>query len=345
MSEGSDCDVIVIGSGPAGIAAAITCFQAGLKVVIITTASCTSIAQTNPSSRLRPLESFHPGIVPLLTQLYASAALEPAVRSSYSGIHLGEKFTALGADETGPWLGYHVDRNAFDKNLLQIAKNQGIPLLENEKVVNLIRSDRRVTGVTTATGKTITAPWTVDGSGRQRIAGKRLQYQEQYFSAPLIARTGLVTRDPVNDYHTQTRFISHQGGWSWIVPCPPNRLSWTIVRAKDSTAPDVPAELAGCGMVGGIQSFNVRWRVFRPLAGPGIVLCGDAAGIIDPAYGQGVFSALLSGISAAHCAVACIRDRVRENLFIARYDDWFMRQYEEKCHVLRGYYKENKIKM
>jgi len=55
-------DLIVVGGGPGGIAAAITVKQAdsGLQVLLI---------ERSPFPRHRPGETLHPGIEPLLVQL------------------------------------------------------------------------------------------------------------------------------------------------------------------------------------------------------------------------------------------------------------------------------------
>jgi flavin-dependent dehydrogenase len=88
---------------------------------------------------------------------------------------------------------------------------------------------------------------------------------------------------------------------------------------------------------------NMRWRLFRPVCSEGIVLCGDAAGILDPAAGQGIFNALMSGIQAAGTVVKCIADENLAAFHLAQYDDWFVNQFEMKAEQLRKYYLEHDI--
>jgi flavin-dependent dehydrogenase len=74
-----------------------------------------------------------------------------------------------------------------------------------------------------------------------------------------------------------------------------------------------------------------------------LILSGDAAGILDPAAGQGIFNALLSGIKAGQTAIACLLDPALEAVHLALYDDWFVRQFEAKSHQLHQYYLDHKI--
>lgn len=60
MSKSYDAHVIVVGSGPSGVATAISCALKGLKVVIIESESFPSY---------RPGETLHPGIDTLLKEL------------------------------------------------------------------------------------------------------------------------------------------------------------------------------------------------------------------------------------------------------------------------------------
>ena len=87
----------------------------------------------------------------------------------------------------------------------------------------------------------------------------------------------------------------------------------------------------------------MRWRLYRPVCKEGVVLCGDAAGILDPAAGQGILNALWSGMIAANAVVSCLQQPELEAFNLARYDDWFVRQYEEKAAILKSYYEEHGI--
>ncbi|HYF56499.1 MAG TPA: FAD-dependent monooxygenase, partial [Salinarimonas sp.] len=115
-----DAEVLIIGGGPAGGAAAIACAQRGLSVVV---------AERDAFSRERPGEGLHPGIEPLLRQLGVDDRLHRAVGARPEGVWIEwggpRRFEAYGADEGGSWRGFQVDRRIFDALLLERAAELG----------------------------------------------------------------------------------------------------------------------------------------------------------------------------------------------------------------------------
>lgn len=324
-------DVIIIGSGPAGVATAITCNKAGLKTTIVT--------NSEAKISLKPSESIHPGISSLLEMLNAGDAINAASRSVYDGITVADHFTALGADESGAWKGHHIDRNLFDKYLLEAARSQGVNILEDETVREIIEEGNRVTGVRTSPGKTIHSKYVIDASGYKRIAGKKLKFKEKFYSPSFVVWTGITENIKPFFFETQkTQFIPSVNGWSWIAPEPPDRCTWTRLSIKGVKEFCQPPELNEYGSTQNVFASNRRWRAYRPLVKEGIILCGDAAGILDPAAGQGVLNALFSGISAAQCVSHCISNPVMESFYLAQYDNWFIQEYEKKVEKLKEYY-------
>jgi flavin-dependent dehydrogenase len=90
-------------------------------------------------------------------------------------------------------------------------------------------------------------------------------------------------------------------------------------------------------------AWNVSWRLARPVAGRGWLLAGDAAGRLDPAWGQGLVSAVASGIAAGRAAAACLADPARESLYLAAYDGWFADRVHQAAATLRQRYTDNRI--
>jgi flavin-dependent dehydrogenase len=334
-------DVIIIGSGPAGIAAAITCANAGLKTILLS-----KPVPAEKKNSLTPSESVHPGIASLLEMLHATDALTAASRSTYEGITINGEHTLLGADESGTWKGHHIDRILFDRHLLAAAREQGVTIYKNETVNEILQEQDRVTGVRTSSGKTIHSRYVIDCSGHQRIAGKKLKFKERFYSPPFVVWTGVAENIDASFFNTaKTEFIPATNGWSWLAPERPDRCTWTRLALKGENDFLQPAELDKYGSTTELFVSNRRWRVFRPLVKEGILLCGDAAGILDPAAGQGILNALWSGIKAGQCVGQCISNSAMESFFLAQYDNWFIAQYEEKVEKLKEYYAAFGIKL
>jgi len=333
-------DVIVIGSGPAGCSAALTCHHAGLNVLVVTLEP--DQLHATPSTPV-PLESIHPGVSSLLAKIEASEAAHAATAALYSGIYTGSSYTPLGEDSSGIWQGMHIDREIFDHQLLQSIRNAGVEVRYNEKVVSCLQENDKVIGIRTGSMEYY-ANYVIDASGKNGLMGKKLNFKQQFFSPPLFCWTGVSEYTGASLYDQQAaHFISGTDGWSWLAPQPPNFCSWTRLSIKGKKSVSPPDELKKGKVIGEIHFANMRWRLFRPVCSEGILLCGDAAGVLDPAAGQGILNALWSGIFAANAAVKCLQEPDYAAFHLANYDTWFVQQFEAKVDQLKAYYKENGI--
>jgi flavin-dependent dehydrogenase len=338
-------DVIIIGPGPAGCAAAISCKMQGLQALLITGKEKKDDSKNNED---QPSESIHPGVLSILNQLKAGYCIEPASKGTYEGIAVNEAYNSFGKDEQGAWQGYHINRNIFDEAFLQTVIEQGIQVHKNDPVSDLIISEDRVTGLITTSGVKFTCQYMIDASGHKHIAAKKLKFKEKFYSPPLITWTGLSENIPAGHFLFEkniTRFIPQQSGWTWLAPELQNRCTWTRLELKGQQQFLPPAELQDYPNACKIKKSNRRWRAFRPVCKEGILLCGDAAGIIDPAAGQGILNALLSAAMAVKTIKACISNPALEAVYLARYDDWFISQYEEKVNMLKGFYAQHGIEI
>ena len=289
------------------------------------------------------LESIHPGVSSLLKKISAAGAELSATRALYSGIYSGGNYTPLGEDENGPWQGMHIDRRIFDTHLVTAIKSVGVVVQFNEKVESLLLKGNRVVGIKTASAEII-ATYTIDASGKKGFAGKQLNFKRRFFSPLLHCWTGVSRYKGSFPLDTEAaHFIPGVDGWTWLAPQPPEHCAWTRLSLKSDKSLAPPDVLKDGNVVGKIQFANMRWRMFRPVCTEGIVLCGDAAGILDPAAGQGIFNALWSGIEAANAVVRCLQQPNYEAVHLAQYDDWFLQQFEMKVGKLRAYYEEQSL--
>ncbi len=328
-------DVIIIGSGPAGCAAAISCRQLQLNTLIIAGEDKIDATEYQPS------ESVHPGVLPLLSQLHAAHCINIASQGIYEGISVNDEYKALGEDENGPWQGHHINRKLFDAAFLQAAIEQGVTVIKDDAVKDIIVTGERITGIATNSGKNYNCKYLIDASGHKHAAGKQLKFKETFFSAPLAVWTGVTKNIPADSSlfkKKYTRFIPKQNGWTWLAPEPPDRCTWTRLEIKGKHEFLPPDELQPYSNEEKIKKTNRRWRVFRPVCKEGILLCGDAAGIIDPAAGQGILNAILAATMAAKTVKNCIANPDFEALYLAGYDEWFINNYEDKMNRLKHFY-------
>ncbi len=154
-----------------------------------------------------------------------------------------------------------------------------------------------------------------------------MHFKEEFFSPPLVSWTGIaVGLDLKHSYYNNkfAKFIPNTKGWTWLAPILPNKCAWTRLAIKGIQTFSPPTSLEGYSAIEKIKKVNVRWRLFRPLCKEGLILCGDAAGILDPAAGQGILNALYSGIQAGQTVISCLNKPDYENIFLAQYDSWFL---------------------
>ncbi len=340
MSRTLSFDIIIIGSGPAGCAAAVTCVKAGLSVLIVTDkVENVDLQHSSPGI----LESIHPGVSSLLTKIGIGGAEIVATRAKYTGIFANQSYRPLGEDNSGPWMGMHIHRETFDHALLNLAQEHGVTVRFNEKVENILLEKDRVVGIKTSSAE-LFCKYMIDASGKNAVAGQKLNFRRKYFSPLFVCWTGIsecVQEIPFDA--TAAHFIPNKNGWTWLALQLPDHCAWTRLSVKGEKNLEPPGELKNCKTVGKVQTANMRWRLYRPVCKEGVVLCGDAAGILDPAAGQGIFNALWSGVEAGQTVVSCLHHPELEAFHLARYDDWFLRQFEIKVKQLKEYYQENGI--
>jgi flavin-dependent dehydrogenase len=206
-------DIIIIGSGPAGCAAAATCRQEGLQVLIITEED---EQQEFASSSIGPLESIHPGVSSLLNKIGAAGSEIHSTRALYSGIYANGNYSPLGGDENGPWQGMHIQRNIFNAQLISHLKESGVPVLFNQEVNDFILEDGKVVGIQTRS-QNLYAKYFIDASGKNAIAGKKLKWKRQFYSPPLICWTGISKGDQTFPFNTSAaHFIPGHQQWTWL---------------------------------------------------------------------------------------------------------------------------------
>ena len=299
----------------------------------------------NVSTEFQPVESIHPGVSSLMQKIGAHGAEQTATVGKYSGIYASDAFTSLGEDENGKWEGLHINRQVFDANLLEKIAAQGVTIRMNSTVDDFITDRDRVIGILIG-DEEIFSRYIIDASGKKSIAGKKLNFTQKFYSPPLLCWTGVSGNiDSYSFDPHAAHFMAGDQQWAWLAPLLPGRCAWTRLSMKGEKSLLPPDELTAFPVIGEVQFANMRWRMYVPVCREGIVLCGDAAGILDPAAGQGIFNALWSGITAAEAVVSCVRQPDLEAIHLAVYNDWFVQQFEMKVNQLRTYYAEHGLTM
>jgi len=330
-----DAEVLIVGGGPAGSAAAIACAQAGLRTCLI---------ERDTQSRDKPGEGLHPGVEPLLRDLGAADALRDATRARFAGVWVGwggpPRFEAFGEDADGPWLGYQVARAALDAALQDRARTVGAEVRCGAAVKDPIVEDGRVVGVRLEDGTRIETAMLIDASGPSRWLSRRLDLPQCERSARRTVRYGYVRGDCAARRDAPA-LIADTAGWTWTARVGDDLYQWARLSFDGAVLGDeeLPAEFAGLERAGATRGADATWRI-APSAGSGWLLAGDAAANLDPASSKGVIKALLSGTMAGRTTVAILQRRADAAKGREAYRAWMQGGFDADVAALAPMYAE-----
>lgn len=328
-------EVVVVGAGPAGCAAAISCARRGLRVALI---------ERQAFPRFRPGESLHPGIEPLLQQLGVADQLcgHGARRFDGQWVHWNgdPRFNGFGADDRGTWQGFHIERAQLDATLLSQAVALGVEVYQPCRAQRVLTQDNRVIGVDTDSGY-IHAPYLIDASGAHTWLGRQLGLPTHNCSPPLVARYGYL-RGHSAIYSTTAHLEADPDGWTWIAQVEEHLLHWTRLTFETTTrSSGLPEALQALPVTGPKRAADVTWRITPDAAGAGYFLVGDAANRLDPASSHGVLKALMSGMQAAQAVTECLRQPTLQLAAQWQYRQWLNDGFAHDMTHLRDFYRQH----
>lgn len=315
-------DLLVIGGGPAGYAAAITAAGSDARVCLIDRA-------LQPG--YRPGETLHPGVEPLFDRLGVGPEIRKRRFVRFDGIRVqsedGGRFEPFGTDENGRWSGFQVPGEELDAILRERAEALGVDIRVGEAARSPLFENGRVSGVRTTRG-TVRANFTADCTGGRHWLARHLSIPIQRLSPPLIAQFGYARGDASELPETPV-FETDRKGWTWSAKISHGVLHWTRLNlyGRPPAKNWRPGRWRELAPVGRVRRSNVTWRKCETVSGNGFFLCGDAAMVLDPSSSHGVLKALMSGMLAGNHAAASRQDpRLEEEAhanFQACLNGWF----------------------
>ena len=328
MRDGSNgAEVTVIGSGLAGMAASVHLAKAGCRVLCIESA-----ARSNP-----PVGGSLDWSAPALLETLG-LPMERLIGENIATYkrHVTVKLMDGSSRfyEPGEWLEkppynvelrtMHVDRLQLGQALRKIVLNAGVEMA-TDRVVDIERDGRRVTAVTTVSGRRISSNWFIDASGVKaslfprtfrlpvHAYGPRKVAMWSYFNVPESSEGTTLYMDGQPHYME----------WIWEIPIHPTVVSVGYVAASDAikekrqqglTVEEIFRErlvriprLAGLtpaesAIAPHVTSFQCR--VYGGLAGPNWLIVGESASMVDPMTANGVTAALRHAAEAAELIIS-----------------------------------------
>jgi flavin-dependent dehydrogenase len=326
-------DVVVIGAGPGGCAAAISCAQAGLRVALV---------ERELFPKEHPGETLHPGVEPLLRKLGVWERVLSAGFLRHKGIWVEwngkRRFEPYGSDKDDPWRGLQAWRADLHSILLRRAHALGVEVLQPCRALRPCVEGGRVVGVEASRGA-LRAAFLVDAGGGRHWLARQLGIKIEHHSVRLLAQYGYAVGEcPIRD--EAPAIMGEADGWTWTARVRPQLYGWTRLLLGYSTfdANYLPDEFRGLETWGTTRGANVTWRIAAAPAGPGYFLVGDAAAVLDPASSHGVLKAIMSGMLAAQAIAQTVQHQVQEDKAVEAYGQWVRSWFMHDVERLRELY-------
>lgn len=327
-------DLIILGAGPAGTAAAITAARAGLRVILV---------EGLEFPRHRPGETLHPGIEPLLEQLGVSDEVLDANFTRHDG-HWVEwanerNFVPFGSDAGGPWRGFQAWRARFDSILLEEAKKLGVEVIQPCRADKPLVENGRVVGIETCEGP-LRARHVIDAAGGGHWLARHLGLEIRAITPKLIVRYEY-KEGSFADLDDRPLLAVDDKSWQWTAKinnsiAHSSRLYFDMDEAKHH---EIEWEETGALVKRGA---DVSWRIVDEPAGPGYFAVGDAAFVLDPVSSHGVLKAVMSGIMAGHLIIKGQTEDLSDEYITAAYNDWITKWFIADAEKLCEFYGELK---
>ena len=309
-------DLLILGAGPSGCAAAICALQSGMTVALL---------ETQAAPRPSPGETLHPGVEPIFRQLGVWDSIVQCHFHRHRGIWRESGglrvFEPYGSDQHGPWLGFQVDRAQLNRILRARVADLGGSITHVAHLVGVLKNQDAVSGVR-AGGQTFDARFVLDATGRHSWLADKLGLIAEKQSPTQRLRFGW-SKDDLPELDAQPLFRQRKDGWHWLCPLGDGRCAWVELRHGPSS-----------------WGSEYTCRIYRDCAGPGYFLLGDAACLMDPSAANGVLRALMSGMYAMHL-ISVVVQRVATPLQAASgYKQWIGDWFDHASRALRHLWAE-----
>lgn len=317
----SELDVLVIGAGPAGTAAAAIVRRAGHSVRIV-------------EAKRFPRFVIGESLLPHCMDILHEADLLDAVRARGYQVKNGALFLRgdqrcdfqFSEQHTRGWTWtWQVPRADFDDTLAQRVVEMGVPIHWRHEVIDASFRDGPSLVIRDAEEHCVTVRprFVIDASGYGRVLPRLLDLE---LPSVLPPRTALFThvrgdhRPPGLEEGRIWICLHPQGAWLWVIPFSNGVTSVGAVASPEffEKYPANPTErlreiIAGDRAAGQrLRDAAFLWEpqklsgysaAVKRLHGPGYCLVGNATEFLDPVFSSGVTLALDSGARAAKLVV------------------------------------------
>ena len=303
FSHGGDsltADVVVVGAGPSGCSAAWDLAVKGLRVLLLDRIEFPRNKTCAGGLTVKAVRALRYSIAPVVQRTVFNLSVSCRMR------HL-KRLNSIDP------ICHMVERADFDLFCLEKTVAAGARFAVVKRIDTIVESPQGVSLVTEI--GVIRARFLIGADGAhsrvRRLTGRFAAFR------PGFAVEGLVDRPPPKDMNMGFDFSWVSGGYGWVFPKAGhiNVGLYTLradVKISRQDLVDYAVRRIGRPAPTHISGFPLGlggWR-YRPGRGR-VLLVGDAAGLVDPLLGEGLYHAIVSGQEAA-AAIADAMDTGRD---------------------------------
>ena len=337
-----ECDVLVIGGGPAGATVGSLLAQKGHKVVVLEKAH---------HPRFHIGESLLPANLPLLEKLGVAEAVKAIGMEKWAAEFVSpwhanttETFKFGDAWDKSMPFSFQVRRSEFDEILIRNAARLGAEVIEGCRVKSVAFAPDHSSATIEAqqddgSAQQWRARFVVDASGRDTVLGKQFEIKRRnpkHNSSAVYAHfTGAIRHAGQDEGNITIFWFDH--GWFWFIPLAdgstsigavvwPHYLKSRRKPVKDffldtiALCPALAGRLAHATLSSEVEATGNFSYACERTHGPNYLLIGDAFAFIDPVFSSGVMLAMQGGFFGAETVDTCLREPARAAPALARFD-------------------------
>ena len=367
-----ECDVAVVGGGPAGSSLATLLQQQGSRVTLL---------ERERFPRPHVGESMLPGV---LFALGKTGALERVEKAGFTKKYGATYIWGRGRD---PWtirfsevpqdrtFTFQCDREVFDTLLLDHARDEGVDVREGHRVTRAHMTDGQATGLsfTNEDGETgeVRARMCVDASGQWSVLGRQFRLREHnenlrhvalfghYHGGPTTLPDVLTDMEPTDAGNVYV--VAVDDGWLWHIPLAGGLRSIGLVtdperiRGMSRTerrkywqrqieSCEEYRELLEGGRWAGDFDIVSDWSfICKRFHGPGYLLVGDAACFVDPILASGIALALQGVLRATKAIRTSLEAPDLTGLAMDWYQDGYLDQANDFVDMANHWYHGQRL--
>ncbi len=327
-------DVIIVGGGPAGLSAAKYSAKLGLKTLLFEAYS--------------DIKAWKPCGEGVSKETFETAGIEPKPGIVANELNM-RVYSPSGKYVEIPLHGFAINKDLFLQEMAKESLKAGAEFKIAERVNSVVKEGDKVVGIRTARGEVFKAKVTIGADGYNSVIAKTSGLNNSSELIPVYQYKMVGVE--LDSYKTGHIYVGSMapGGYAWIFPKgddianvgigvrtgPPKVYLDKFIKERPNIFKK--AKIMGVGgaavPIGGIA---------KEYIGNGVILLGDAAGMVIPFTGAGIHSSIAAGKAASKIIKEAIEkgDTSAEtlNFFNREYEPW-LKRIKDSLRAMRVFEK------